>query len=99
MLTLINADLQDIADNGVTAEELDKVVKFELKTYADNQKKNGYWQSLITEKVCWGVDNYEGYEKTVSSVTSDDLKDFVRNRILKEGNRVEVVMLPTDLTE
>ena len=99
VLTLINADLQDIADNGVTAEELDKVVKFELKTYADNQKKNGYWQSLITEKICWGVDNYEGYEKTVSSVTSDDLKDFVRNRILKEGNRVEVVMLPTDLTE
>lgn len=45
------------------------------------------------------MDNYEGYEKTVSSVTSDDLKDFVRNRILKEGNRVEVVMLPTDLTE
>ena len=99
VLTLINADLQDIADKGVTAEELDKVVKFELKTYADNQKKNGYWQSLITDKVCWGIDKYEGFEQTIGSVTSADLQGFVRDHILKEGNRIEVVMLPTDLTE
>ena len=83
----------------MTAEELDKVVKFELKTYADNQKKNSYWQSLITDKVCWGIDKYEGFEQTIGSVTSADLQGFVRDHILKEGNRIEVVMLPTDLTE
>lgn len=98
-LLLMDEGIKDIATKGVTAEELNKVIAFELKDYADNQKKNGYWQSLIMSKVRWNKDAHTGYEETVKSVTSDDIKAFVNNVLLKQNNRVTVSMRPTDMTE
>ena len=88
-----------IAKNGVTADELEKVVAFELKDYADSQKKNGYWLNLITEKVIWNKDLYTNYEATLKSVTSKDIQDFVNNVLLKQNNCITVSMRPTDMTE
>ncbi len=98
-LVLMKEGLDDISKNGVTKDELDKVITFELKEFANNQKKNEYWTGLILNKTLWGKDNCTGYEETLKSVTPKDIQDFVNNVLLKQRNCVTVTMCPTDLTE
>ena len=98
-LILIRQAIDDIAEKGVTADELDKVLKFELKDYADSQKKNGYWVNLITSKVAWNKDGQKGMEEAIKSVTSKDIQNFVKNVLLKQNNCTTITMRPTDLTE
>jgi len=98
-LLLIQQGIDDIAAKGVTAEELDKVLQYELKEYADNQRENNYWQGLILAKVRWNKDERTGYEDALKSVTSADIQDFVRNVLLKQGNCTTVSIRPTDMTE
>ena len=98
-LLLMKQGIMDIAAKGVTAEELDKFQKFELKDYADKQKKNGYWQNLIESKNMWGFDEQTGYEATISGLKSEDIQNFVKNHLLKDGNCITVSMLPADFKE
>lgn len=93
-LLLMRQDLDDIAKNGVTAEELDKVKKYELKTYDDSQRQNAYWQNAAVETVEWDVDPVTGFKETVEAITSADVQAFVRDVVLKQGNCVTVTMLP-----
>ena len=98
-LLLMKQGIDDIAKNGVTADELNKVITFELKDYADSQKKNGYWMNLITEKVIWNKDLRTNYEETLKGITSKDIQDFVNSVLLKQNNCITVSMRPTDFTE
>lgn len=98
-LLLMKQGIEDIAKNGVTADELEKVITFELKDYADNQKKNGYWMNLIAEKVIWNKDLRTNYEATLKSITSKDIQDFVNSVLLKQNNCITISMRPTDMTE
>ena len=93
-LLLMRQDLDDIARNGVTAEELDKVKKYELKTYDDSQRLNAYWQNAAKETVEWENDPVTGFKETVEAITSADVQAFVRDVVLKQGNCVTVTMLP-----
>ena len=93
-LLLMRQDLDDIAKNGVTAEELDKVKKYELKTYDDSQRLNAYWQNAAKETVEWENDPVTGFKETVEAITSADVQAFVRDVVLKQGNCVTVTMLP-----
>lgn len=97
-LMLIRQGIEDIAKNGVTEEELGKVKEFELKEYADNQKKNSYWQELITERNDWKIDLRTGREAAIRSVTAADVQKFCQE-ILKKGTCLTVTMLPASLEE
>lgn len=99
VLSLMQQAIDDIARSGVTEEELDKVKKFELKDYADSQRKNSYWQGLISNKVRWNKDQQTGFEEAVKAVSSDDIKAFVNNVLLKQHNCITVSMLPADFEE
>lgn len=99
VLLLMEQAIDDIARNGVTEEELDKVKKFELKDYADSQRKNSYWQGLIEAQTNWGKDERTGKEAAISGVTSADIQKFVNETLLKQKNRITVSMLPADLSE
>lgn len=98
-LLLMKQGIDDIAAKGVTAEELDKVITFNLKDFADSQKKNGYWMNLIEMKTRWNKDERTGYENVLKSLTSKDIQNFVNNVLLKQHNRITVSMRPTDFTE
>ena len=89
--------IQDIAQKGVTDEELDKIKKFELKQYADNQRDNYYWQNLIVEKVEWGKDKQKDYEKIINGLNSKDIQKFVNKTLLKKPNTSTIIMLPASL--
>ncbi|MBR1732533.1 MAG: insulinase family protein, partial [Alloprevotella sp.] len=98
-LLLMRQGIEDIAKSGVTEEELNKVKEFELKEYADNQKQNNYWQSLISNRVDWNVDRRTGREDAIKSVTTADVQAFCRDLLLRQNNCATVVMLPANLEE
>ncbi len=94
VLLLIREGIEDIVENGVTEEELAKVKAFKEKSYADQQKNNGYWAGLISAKAIWGRDHQKGYLDAMRSVTSADIQKFAGKVLLKQGNCVTVTMLP-----
>ena len=98
-LALMQQGIEEVAKDGVTDEELNKFKEFELKQYAESQRSNGYWQNLIVGKNLWGFDEQTGYEAAVKAVSSDDIKAFVNDVLLKDFNRTIVTMLPTDFSE
>ena len=98
-LLLMKQGLEDVASKGVTAEELDKVVTFELKDYADSQKKNAYWQGLIMGKTRWNKDEQAGYEAALRALKPADVQAFAKDVVLKQMNRCTISMLPADFTE
>ena len=98
-LRLMKQGIEDIAANGVTAEELDKVVKYAEKNYADNQKKNEYWDSLITDKTTWNVDRFTGRLDVIKNLSSKQIQHFARKFLLGQGNCVTVSMLPENFSE
>lgn len=98
-LELMQKGIEEIAKDGVKDEELQKFKEFELKEYADNQRNNNYWQQVISNKVNWNNDLQTGYEECLKSLTSDDIKAFVNDVLLKQFNRCIVTILPTNFTE
>ena len=99
VLLLMEIGIQDIAQKGVTDDELDKIKKFELKQYADNQRENAYWQNLIIEKVEWGKDGQKDYEKLINGLNSKDIQKFVNKTLLKKPNTSTIIMLPASLQQ
>ena len=97
-LLLMDQDMKNMATTGVTAEELNKVKEYELKSFADNQKQNNYWAGLIQNKVFWGIDTRTGREDAIKSVTTDDVRKFAA-RVLSDNNWLSVIMLPESFEE
>ncbi|MBR1889528.1 MAG: insulinase family protein [Alloprevotella sp.] len=98
-LLLMQQGIEEIAQGGVTEDELDKVKKFQVKQFNDNQKQNSYWQGLIRTKVRWNKDNQAGYVEAVNAVTTEAVQKFCRDVLLKDNNKITVVMLPASLEE
>lgn len=98
-LLLIKQGIEDVATKGVTAEELDKVVTFNLKDFADSQKKNSYWNGLITSKIRWNKDTRTGYEEALKALKPADVQNFAKDVLLKQNNCCTISMLPEDFTE
>ena len=84
--------LHKYAEEGPRQKDLDKVREYMLKKYTENQKENSYWASLLQNNITAGYEGYTDYEKTLNSITTDDLKKFAKS-ILKQGNKIEVSMV------
>ena len=92
-LTGIAVDLLNkYAEEGPRQKDLDKVREYMLKKYAENQKENSYWANMLHNEIALGYDGYTDYEKTLNSITTDDLKKFAKS-LLKQGNKIEVSMV------
>ena len=91
MVELIKKGISDFIANGPKEEDLDKVKEYMLKTYQQNQKENGYWTGIIQEYYWDNLDMNTDYEKTVKSITADDLKAFAKS-FFGQNNQIEVSM-------
>ena len=100
----MNPDKQEIAirllhegiakmQKAIDADQLAKTKEYMLKQIDVDAKKNNFWINTITAYKEYGVDFFTDYKKTVESLTTDNLRDFL-NKLLKSGNHTEVIMLP-----
>ncbi|MDE7412104.1 MAG: insulinase family protein [Paramuribaculum sp.] len=79
----------------VTAEELDKVKEFMVKTYTENREKNSPWMAAISGWVVNDVDSFNDNIESMNSITVDDVKAFVKS-LAEQGNYRVVVLDPAE---
>ena len=94
-LLVINQELQKIARDGAEDKYISKVKEYLLKTYTENERKNGTWLSYIEEQDRDQLDTYTNYQPTVQAVTSDDISALAK-QILEAKNCITVIMLPEE---
>ena len=84
--------LHKYTEEGPRQQDLDKVRDYMLKKFTENQKENNYWSTLMYNYTLTGFDGNKDYEKTLRSITTNDLKKFAK-KLIKQGNVIEVSMV------
>ena len=92
-LQILREEVQN-ATQTIDNEKLTKVKELMFKHYEDNQKKNSYWDNVITMWRKYGIDIQTDGRTIIEKQTTETLKDFMKEFI--KGNRIQVVMLPEE---
>ena len=96
---LVRQSIDEIAANGVTSEELTSFKLFQQKQYDNNQRQNGYWAGLMEDKIEWDIDGQTEFVSILEKLSSDDIRNYVKDVVLKANNCITIIMLPEDFTE
>lgn len=91
MTKLINNGIDEFIAKGPKVEDLDKVKKYMVKTFHQNQKENGYWMNVLNQYFWMNFDMNKDYEKTVNEVSINDLKQFAK-KFFGQKNMIEISM-------
>jgi zinc protease len=92
-LQIVQDVFDDVCENGVSQESLTKAKEYLLKTFAQNQRENGFWMNRIASIVRRNYDPAEDYEKIIQGITAENVRKMAVT-IKADGNRVRVVMEP-----
>ena len=65
-------------ESNVTAEELAKVVEFEVKDATEKKEKNDAWMNAMAAAAINGVDTFNGNVELFKSLTPKDVMDFMK---------------------
>ena len=95
---VVNKELQEMAEKGPRKEDIEKTREYLLKNWNTSLEQNGSWLSYIQNYVRYGTDFLADYERTLQSITGEEVRAMMQ-RILEDGNRVEVVMRPEPMPE
>ena len=90
---IVLKELNEIAENGPRAEDVEKTREYLLKSWKNSLEQNGSWMSYIQQLKGSGLDYIADYEKAVRALGNDDVRRMAR-KILDDANRVKVVMRP-----
>ena len=69
-----------------------------LKNIAEGYEKNENWMGGLVGYVLSGVDSFNGMEKVVGAITTQDVQDFMK-RLLDQGNYRVVILDPEVVAE
>lgn len=92
-ISLLHKGIADAAEQ-ISTEDLQKVKEYMLKQADEDARKNGHWLNIIEEYLQYGIDLQTEYKSTVSNLTPERVSAFIKDTLLKDGNRIEIIMLP-----
>ncbi|SNR41960.1 pitrilysin family protein [Flavobacterium sp. ov086] len=95
LLQIVYDELNTITKEDVDAKNLSDIKQDLIKSNQQNIKSNSYWLSIITDQLKTG-DHFvssTAYENLIKSISVKDIKQYA-NEVLKNANRVEVIMQP-----
>jgi zinc protease len=92
---IIYRELQEIADNGPTQENLDKTVSNLLKTREEALLHNNYWATTVRNFYVTGIDSNtdSNYSEILNGMTVKTIQKMVKKYISK-ADLMELVFLP-----
>lgn len=90
VLTFIQGQFNDMTGN-VNDEEFNKVIEYMVKTAIENKEKNTAWSNGISGWLINSVDTFNGDSELYKSLTTDDVKDFMKRLMEQNNYRVVVV--------
>lgn len=93
--SLIYAELEKIQKEGVTAEELNKVVLNINKNREQSKHHNSYWMGVLNSYYRMGVntDDAANFENIVNSLTPKDIQNFAK-KLLKNPDILDIMFVP-----
>lgn len=91
LLPVIDQQLQRMAAEGPTEEQLEKVKEYARKNYSRAVFTNGWWEYVRYHELREGIDFNKDYLQKVDSLTTDSIRDFCR-QLTAPGNRIQVTM-------
>ncbi|MCM1504754.1 MAG: insulinase family protein [Muribaculum sp.] len=92
VLDIIAGQFDDMTNN-ISQEELDKVKEYMIKEATANLEKNGSWLSAMTAYQIKPVDGFTGAVEEINSITTDDVKKFMKE-VMDQNNYQVFVMDP-----
>lgn len=95
LMKIIFAELDNLAKNGPSESDLQKVKEFMLKKHAEDLKENSYWLGSIDEYLFTGMNSIKEYEQIVNNISVKDLQKFT-NDLFKQKNEIEISMISPD---
>ncbi len=93
LIELAVKGLNDLAQNGPTAEQMSKAVENLKKNVPEKRINNSYWMNALDAWYEFGIDSDAEYEAAVNSVTVEDVKSVLQ-AILAQNNMVQIVSAP-----
>lgn len=94
-LTVINAELERVAREGIPAEYMQRVKQYMQKAFLELQNQNNAWLSCMQDYYRRGMDSQNDYLPTLDRISQKDIKRVMK-ALLKSRNRITVVMLPEE---
>ena len=91
MNRIVLEELNRIAAEGPREADFVKTQDNLLKRHAERKQENGYWLGVLDRYYTRQQDMATSFESVVKGMTADKIRHFVQ-KLLAEGNRVEVVM-------
>lgn len=91
LLPVIDEQLQRMATEGPTDEQLEKVKAYARKNYDRAVLTNGWWEYVRYHELHDGIDFNHNYLQMVDALTTSDIRDFCR-LLATSGNRIQVTM-------
>lgn len=90
---LVRDAITQVAREGISQEQLDKVKKYMRKVYGEDLEDNTYWMAMMKNQAKYGLDFHNDYLNTLDAITVDDIRNFVATHIAA-GHRLELQMTP-----
>jgi predicted Zn-dependent peptidase len=94
LIELAIEGIENIATNGVNDEYVAKTKESMLKAFPEKHIKNSYWLDVMYENYSKNYDMDSEFEKCVNDVVNSKSIQKYAKEILKQGNRIKLVMNP-----
>lgn len=91
LIPIVYKELEKMATEGPSQQDLDKVKAYELKVYNQVLRMNNYWEYVLYTDLYNGIDVDTDFRYIVENMTCDDIRTTLRN-LLSQNNCIEVTM-------
>lgn len=95
LMKIIHEEIDEIVKNGPRADDLQKVKENFIKQYTQDQRENSWWSTMIVRYYQERLNFADDYLKAVDKLTAEKIQSVLQ-RIVNQGNVLEVVMKPAD---
>ena len=91
LIPIVYKELEKMAIEGPSQQDLDKVKAYELKVYNQVLRMNNYWEYVLYTDLYNGIDVDTDFRYIVENMTCGDIRTTLRN-LLDQNNCIEVTM-------
>ncbi len=91
LIPIVYKELEKMATEGPSQQDLDKVKAYELKVYNQVLRMNNYWEYVLYTDLYNGIDVDTDFRYIVENMTCSDIRTTLRN-LLNQNNCIEVTM-------
>lgn len=95
---LAQTELLNIANKGPEYNDFKKTMEYMEKSLNESTKTNAYWLGILSTFYLSREDYHSTYLRTLHEIKPEDVQTLLQN-LLKQQNKIEVVMLPKTMDQ